>query len=91
LRGLPFAQFQYVDVEFAASAGAPTDVRHELRARKPGDVRAWPIEWTFATAPPTAPVIWKSSERIAGDGYIVLACSVAGAKARLLLFLEPER
>jgi hypothetical protein len=91
LRGLPFAQFEYVDATFSATAGAATDIRHSLRARDPADVRAIVVEWRFATPPLAAPVIWKATTRTAGAGYIVLACNVASANARLLLFLEPDR
>lgn len=91
LRGLPYAQFQYIDVTFSATAGAATDVKHTLNARAPGDVRAQVVEWTFAAPPAAAPVIWKSPTRASGAGFIVLACNVANAKARLLLFLEPDR
>ena len=90
-RGLPFAQYQYVDVTFNATANVDTDIRHTLTTADPYAVRYLPINWQFGAAPAAAPGAYidtSGSRKAWGAGYIVLRCNVAAAKARLLLFLE---
>lgn len=87
-RGQPFAQYQYIDVEFNSTADANTEIRHALTAPDPEDIDFQVVRWNFSSAPATAPVVYRDSaanRRVWSDGYIVLRCNTASASCTLLL------
>lgn len=90
-RGLATTQFEYLDVTFSETAHGDTEIRHNLRAGAPENVRAVPVVWRFMTPPLEAPYIYtdtSSTHRPWSLGTIILRCNLAAAQARLLLFAE---
>lgn len=86
-----FGDFQFKDVVFNATAGADTEISHDLPAANPESVRAFPVMWEFITTPVEPPYIYRSgvgSRRPWGPGYIILRCNIASAVVRMLLITE---
>lgn len=91
--GLPFGQYEFVDVTFNSTANGDTEIKHSLVGSDPEAIRAVAIEWQFTTTPVESPYIWRniaSTRRPWGTGYIILKCNLASARARLLLFTEAQ-
>lgn len=92
---LPFAQTEYVDVEFGA---ADTDVIIRYERLTPEDVED--IRWIDITPnsvyvnPTDSPArVYRSSKpgrKAFGANYIVLRSTVANYTTRLMLFVEKE-
>lgn len=81
----PSAAFEYVDVVFPSAANTDTDIRHNLRANSPAEIRFQVVSADRAVAvyrdlTGTAKA-WTSS-------VIYLKASVASAACRLLLTVE---
>lgn len=92
LRGLPMTQFEFQDLEFG-SANQDLVVKHGLSTPDPESVRVLPIEWRFAGPPADAPVLYRDSSkarRPAGSGFLIIRCTLANAKVRVLIFVEAE-
>jgi GH25 family lysozyme M1 (1,4-beta-N-acetylmuramidase) len=92
-RGLPFGQYEFVDVTFNSTAHGDTEVKHSLILSDPEAVRVIPVEWKFASTPVDPPYIWRNSastRRPWGTGYIILRCNLSSAQGRLLLIAEAQ-
>jgi hypothetical protein len=92
-RGLPFGQYEFVDVTFNSTANGDTEVKHSLVISDPEAVRVIPVTWSFASTPLESPYIWRNSastRRPWGQGYIILRCNLASAQARILLVAEAQ-
>ena len=92
-RGMPFGQYEFVDVTFNSTAHGDTEIKHSLVVSNPEAVRVIPVEWSFASTPVDPPYVWKNSastRRAWGAGYIILRCNLASAQARLLLITESQ-
>lgn len=90
-RQVPFGEYEFVEVTFNSTANGDTEVKHSLRTSDPEAIRVIPVEWQFASTPVDPPYVWRniaSTARPWGEGYIILRCNLASAKARLLLITE---
>jgi hypothetical protein len=91
---VPFAQYEYVDVTFNATANADTDIRHALRPLTHEGIDFQVVGVNFASAPAAAPVVYRdtaAARRPWGSGYIVLRANVSSLSATLLLTVRPRR
>lgn len=91
---VPFAQYEYVDVTFNATANADTDIKHSLAPARAEEIDFQVVGVSFSSAPAAAPVIYRDSaagRRPWGNGFIVLRANVAALRATLLLTVRPRR
>jgi hypothetical protein len=92
-RGVPFGQYEFVDVTFNSTANGDTEVKHSLILGDPEAVRIIPVSWNFSSTPADPPYVWRniaSTRRPWGEGYVILKCNIASAQARLLLVVEAQ-
>lgn len=88
LRGIPLAQYQYVDVTFNSVADTDTDISHTLKVTDPEEVDWEVVRWSFSSAPGGGVIVYKDSSatrRPWGVGYITLRCNIDSAQATLRL------
>jgi hypothetical protein len=80
----PFAEWEEVDVTFSATANADTIIKHTLTPASVEAINYLPIRKGQA-----ADVYHDTSgtRKPWQNGYIILRCTVASAKVRLLLYV----
>lgn len=88
------AATQLVDVVFPSTANTDLAIGHQLKTDNPESIRWIPVSLEFTATPLDAPVIYKDASvnrRTWASSTIFLRCTVAGVRARLLLFTEVVR
>lgn len=86
-KGLPFGQFQYVDVTFPGTADTDLSIPHELTLDATDRVR-WFVVSTRAAAVPTPFTIYEdnsTTRRAWGKRNIILRCTQPSVTVTLLL------
>ena len=86
-RGLPFGQFQYVDVTFPDVANADLNITHEMTLDATDRVR-WIVVSARSSSTPVPYVIYEdtsTTRRAWGKRNIILRCTQPSVKVTLLL------
>lgn len=74
-KSTPFAEWVFLEVTFDA-ANKDTTIRHGFTSNR--DIIVVPVEWRFAAAPATAPVIYRILGAPLREGYLKVRSTVAG-------------